>query len=294
MVEIVLTAFDNDITPVKATTIADPVAEATAEIEVKLSDFINAFKIKTSDDLANPLDPGDIKYYTDISQLASDYSFFATTENKRFNPALARVKLNPATAVDASGAVLTESQLGVVNDYMRDLAKQMFGSPHLTYLFSNDVVVQEDVITKCKDPVVKDIRTLLTAVDKTASTLSTSDSDGKYTTNANATDGNICRQIFLSLATQVPERFRVNFNSTGITSLPLLAEDSIRFTITLKNELQKSDPTSPANATSGWTSPAQVRDRVYNIRMILKATPVNAGFDNLVTQFDSVLTTTPV
>jgi len=291
MVEIVLTAFDNDITPAKATVIADPVAEATAEIQVKLSDFINAFKIKTSDDLANPLDPGDIKYYTDISKLESDYSFFATTENKRFNPALARVKLNPATAVDASGAVLTESQLGVVNDYMRDLAKQMFGSPHLTYLFSNDRIVQEDVITKCKDPVVEDIRDLLTAVDKTASSLSTSDSDGKYTTNANDTDGNICRQIFLSLATQVPERFRVNFNSTGITSLPLLAEDSIRFTITLKNELQKSDPTSPQNATSGWTSPAQVRDRVYNIRMILKATPVNAGFDDLVTQFASVLTT---
>jgi hypothetical protein len=291
MVEIVLTAFNNEITPAKATVIADPVAEATVEIEVSLSDFTDAFQFKTSDDLANPLVPDkDIHYYTDITKLQSDFSFFATNDGYAFNPALGKVTLNPATAVDASANPLTNEQLAVVNDYMRDLAKQMFGSPHLTYLFSNDEVVQEDIVTKCKTPVNETIRALLSAVDKNVSELTDSDSDGKYTTDQMTSADNICRQMFLSLATQVPDRFRApGFSAVSKRALPLVAYDSIRFRLTLNNSVQNSAPTSPATATTGWTAPNQVRDRVYNIRMILVNTPSNPGFVNLINQFTDQL-----
>lgn len=291
MVEIVLTAFNNTITPIKANAIADPVAEATVEIEVNLNDFLEAFQFKTTDDLSNPSVPDkDIHYYTDVSKLQSDFSFFATTSNKAFNPALGRVTLNPAVAVDASGVALTVEQLALVNDYMRDLAKQMFGSPHLTYLFSNDEAVQENVVSQCKGPVVSTIKTLLSAVDVSVSELEDSDADGKYTTDQMTTSDNICRQIFLSLATQVPDRFRAaGFSAVSKRSLPFLTGDSIRFQLTLNNTNQKSDTVNPLNTTSGWTSPSQVRPRVYNIRMILKNTPSNTGFVNLISQFSAQL-----
>jgi hypothetical protein len=134
MVEIVLSVFNSTITPVKANAIDNPINEATVDIEVNIDDFRQAFQIQTSDDLLNVVTVGegsaidtDIHYYVDKSKLTSAYSFYSTTATKPFNPALGQVKLNASTVIDVSGDTLTAPQLGAVNDYMRDLSKQLFG-----------------------------------------------------------------------------------------------------------------------------------------------------------------------
>jgi hypothetical protein len=78
---------------------------------------------------------------------------------------------------------------------------------------------------------------------------------------------------------QAPDRFRDNFNALEKRALPFVSDDSITFRVVLSNLNQT------AGSTSGWSVPNQIRDRVFKIRMVLKATPANLSVDGLVPLF---------
>jgi len=294
MVEIVLTIFNNELRPVTATTIENSVSEGTVEIEVNLQDFKNTFQLRSGQEISPLVDnvPTTNEYYVDTAANSSKYSIFATTVKEQLNPAFGRVVLNPATVVDASGNALTPAQMALVNDYVRDLSAQLFGSPQLTYLITNNKVIQDDLVVKFKTVVMAAIQTILLKVDvnNTTNTTNLSGTAGnKYSTDqpTDATGAqltmnadNVCRQIMLSILQQEPERF-VTTNYVIKSPLPLQANDSILFRVILDNSQQNTPVPNSGVKPLGWTVSGQVRNRVYNIRLVMKAEPSNPGIDVL-------------
>ena len=293
MVEIVLPIFNSSLTPVTASTIDNAVSEGTVEINVSLSDFRNTFQIRSGQEISPLVDniPTTNEYYVDTASNSSKYSIFATNEKEQLNPAFGRVVLNPATVVDASGTALTHAQMALVNDYVRDLSAQLFGSPQLTYLITNNKVIQDDLVEKFKGVVVLAIKNILLKVDlkNTTNTNLSGDADNKYSTDQ-PTDAanskltmnadNVCRQIMLSILQQEPNRF-LTTNYVNKSPLPLQEDDSILFRVILDNSQQNTPLPSSGVKPVGWSVSGQVRNRVYNIRLVLKAEPSNAGMDVL-------------
>ena len=292
MVEIVLPIFNSELTPVTATTIDNAVSEGTVEIEVNLEDFRNTFKLKSGQEISPLVDniPTTNEYFVDVSANVSTYSIFASDTKKQLNPAFGRVVLNPATVVDASGNALTPAQMALVNDYVRDLSSQLFGSPHLTYLITNNKAVQDDLVVKFKNVVMSNIKKILLKVSATNTTnTNLSGTSFKWSTdqptNATGTQltmnaDNVCRQIMLSILQQEPERF-VGSSFVSVAPLPLQEDDSILFRVILENTNQNSPVPGSGIKNVGWSLAGQVRNRVYNIRLIMKAVPSNPGIDVL-------------
>ena len=304
MVEIVLPIFNSSLTPVTASTIDNAVSEGTVEIEVNLEDFKNTFQIRSGQEISPLVDnvPTTNEYYVNTEANSSKYSIFATTEKEQLNPAFGRVVLNPATVVDASGNALTAAQMALVNDYVRDLSAQLFGSPQLTYLITNNKVIQDDLVEKFKGVVVLAVKNILLKVDvkNTTNTNLSGDADNKYSTDQ-PTDAsgtkltmnadNVCRQIMLSILQQEPERF-LGTNYVVKNPLPLPANDSILFRVILDNSQQNTPVPGSGIKPVGWTVSGQVRNRVYNIRLVMKAEPSNTGIDALMasgsTYYDNI------
>ncbi len=292
MVEIVLPIFNSSLTPVTATTIDNAVSEGTVEIEVNLEDFRNTFKLRSGQEISPLSDnvPTTNEYYVDVSMNVSTYSIFASDAKEQLNPAFGRVVLNPATVVDASGNALTPAQMALVNDYVRDLSSQLFGSPHLTYLITNNKAVQDDLVEKFKNVVMSNIKNILLKVSVTnTSNNNLSGSVPKYSTDqpTNATGAqltmnadNVCRQIMLSILQQEPDRF-IGTSYVSVAPLPLQEDDSILFRVILDNSNQNSPVPGSGIKNVGWSVAGQVRNRVYNIRLIMKAEPSNPGIDVL-------------
>ena len=284
MVEIVVSAFSQTVTPTAATA-AFTAADASAEYQVSLADFQAMFSIQCPDNLSDGVSSSNIKYYVDTTQTPSDYSLFSTTAATKVNPALALVVLNAAATADARGTAFATGGLGVVNDYMRNLAAQKLGSPYLTNLFTNEFAVQASTVAACK-VVITTIKGKLTALNFAGTHASlnvAADASGnKYATDSFATTENICRVLFQALFAQAPDRFSALDASAGAVraSLPFVEGDSIVFTVTMDNSAQDS-------GSVGWAAAGSVTDRRYKIRLILKATPANACADALATTFSS-------
>jgi hypothetical protein len=297
MVEIVVSAFNATVTSLPAAVSAVDSAYATAEYEVNLGEFQDMFQIQCTDSLMDASTTPNIKYFVRPAVASTDFSFFSANVAKRINPALGKVVLNAATTVDSAGTALTGAQLSVVNDYMRDLAAKKMGSPHLSYLFTNDLVVQKSIVSKCAGVVdtIKGKLTALNSVDGSFA-LEPSDGNGKYLTDSTPGAENICRVLFQALFAQAPERFGLlvagsapgvepvvaptYFDATDPVDLPFQIGDSIVFNVVMDNSQQ--------DATRGWATAGSISNRTYKIRLILKkyvlgasSAPANAIADTL-------------
>jgi hypothetical protein len=180
---------------------------------------------------------------------------------------------------------------------MRDLAAKKMGSPHLSYLFTNDLVVQKSIVSKCAGVVdtIKGKLTALNSVDGSFA-LEPSDGNGKYLTDSTPGAENICRVLFQALFAQAPERFGLlvagsapgvepvvaptYFDATDPVDLPFQIGDSIVFNVVMDNSQQ--------DATRGWATAGSISNRTYKIRLILKkyvlgasSAPANAIADTL-------------
>ena len=276
MVEIVVSAFNSSVTPTSITSAFNS-ADAIAEYQVNLDEWIKMFKIQCPDNLldATASAPGtsNIKYFVDTSDSNDyNYSFYTTANRKKLNPALAKVTLNAATFVDSAGDTFADGGLGVVNDYIRDLARQELGSPFLTNLFTNEKDVQQSLIDGAKDD-VDAIRTMLNELDMSSTSTASyikGTSPERYTDDTHAGPTNICRVLFQGLYAQAPQRFN-GLNTTDVCSLPFHANDSIVFTLICDNSSQR------VGENTGWATPLSVLNRKYKIRLILKAPTVDAS-----------------
>jgi hypothetical protein len=258
MVQIQLNVFNNALAV--AVTYVNP--SGVVRIQVSLSNFQNTFRIKTSDaTLANPTTNTNMRYYVDRTQNTSKYSFFASNTAERLNPAYGKVVRNPATFVDASGDLLSDRELALVNDFVRHLALQEFENAQLTYLFTNTALLQQSIISNMQT-VSSTLQTYLSSFDKTVGTSILSDADGKYATNAQV---NVCRALFLAMNHQVPNRFDA-LQANVLTNLPFEEGDSITFHVLMDNSLQEPS----------------ANNRSYIVELVMASQPVNAGYDTFI------------
>ena len=126
-------------------------------------------------------------------------------------------------------------------DFLRDLARQLFGTYLGTDLFTNEDAVVEDINTKF-DSVATRIISLLTSIDISSGSpivMSTDEFGKKYLKDDTATT-NISRELLNELMTSAPTRFadiKTNYlyNATedGYYKIPILPLDTISFMVTL-------------------------------------------------------------
>lgn len=255
MVQIQLNVFNNALAV--AVTYVNP--SGVVRIQVSLSNFQNTFRIKTSDvSMANPTSNTNMRYYVDKTQNTSKYSFFATNIKLRLNPAYGKVIRNAATFVDASGELLSDAEMALVNDFVRHLALQQFGNAQMDYLFMDSALLRHSIVSNMRAMIVT-LQTYLASFDKTVGTSTLSDADGKYATNAQE---NVCRTIFLAMNNQAPDRFST-LQANTLTNLPFAEGDIVSFHVLMDNSLQ--DP--PSN------------NRSYIVELVMASQPVNAGYD---------------
>jgi hypothetical protein len=229
---------------------------ATAVYNIKLSDMLNVFKFQSDSFDVNDTDASDIKYY-----VFSENPEWPT--NLVLNPANADMS---GTPIFATGGDIAANKNKVKHDFVRYLAQQLFNTPYGVDLFSNEDALLSDLVSKGATAHTA-IKTALAAVNTTAAGLANTDANGlKYATNALTGETNFSRELLRQVAYAAAPRFFAISNISGVQSIPLQADDTINFKVSISpatNQHELTSRTNPFNA------------RVYQIRLVLKAEPTN-------------------
>lgn len=172
---------------------------------------------------------------------------------------------NKNTTLSARNGIVTSN--GYVSndtggkDFLRDLARQLFGTYLGADLFTNEDAVVADINTKF-DTVATNIVSLLDSIDKTSGTfggMATDLSGNKYLKDDTSTS-NISRELMNELMTAAPARFvdiKTNYKYNGAVEdgfykMPILAGDTITFKVTISPSTTQTTavPTGPTALTS--------------------------------------------
>jgi hypothetical protein len=249
-VNFILPALNSQISLSDSLVIPNYNPAITSDATITLSNGItvaqaqNAFFFRTDDPIT--LDASFVYYYVDTAQWA----------NKA-------VVLSPKNGIVTANGYVASDAVG--KDFLRDLARQLFGTYLGADLFTNEDSVISDINSKC-DTVATNLIALLSSIDKTSGTLSAlqTDASGNKYFNDNSTTSNISRELFNQLMTNATTRFsdiKTNYmkNATedGIYRMPILAGDSITFKMTI----------SPAGGqvTAVPTGPTSLLNRTYTV-----------------------------
>jgi hypothetical protein len=126
-------------------------------------------------------------------------------------------------------------------DFLRDLARQLFGTYLGADLFTNEDAVVSDIHSKF-DTVANNIIALLLSIDKTNGVFPgiTADVSGNKYLKDNTSINNISRELLNELITAAPERFvdiktnyKYNTTEDGFYKMPILTGDTIAFKVTI-------------------------------------------------------------
>jgi hypothetical protein len=249
-VNFVLTAFESAFTLSTAAAIPSQVLALTTDATLTLSASVsaatmqNAFFYRTDNPITS--DASFVYYYVDKSAWAASQS-----------------TLNPKNAVVTSNGYVASDN--VSKDFIRDLARQLFGTYLGADMFTNEDSVVTDINSKC-DEVAVSIQALISSVDKSTGTLSGMITDGagdKYLPDV-TTSSNISRELFNQLMHSAPSRFvqiQANYlyhaTDDGYYRMPILAGDTVTFMLTL----------TPAagQVAAVPTGPASLNARTYTV-----------------------------
>lgn len=229
---------------------------ASAVYNIKLSDMLAVFKFQSDSFDVNDTDASDIKYYVfDASN--------AWPTDLVLNPANADMSNNP---IFATGGDILANKNKVKHDFVRYLALKLFNTAYGVDLFSNEDALLGDLVSKGATAHAA-IKTALAAVSTTAAGLANTDANGlKYATNDLSGNTNFSRELLRQVAYAAPARFSATSNISGVQSVPLQADDTINFKVSISADAAQHNLTSVAG-------PFDVR--VYQIRLVLKAEPTN-------------------
>ena len=229
---------------------------ASAVYNIKLSDMLNVFKFQSDSFDVNDTDASDIKYYVfDASN--------AWPTDLVLNPANADMSNNP---IFATGGDILANKNKVKHDFVRYLALKLFNTAYGVDLFSNEDALLTDLVSKGATAHAA-IKTALAAVSTTAAGLADTDVNGlKYATNALTGETNFSRELLRQVAYAAPARFSATSDISGVQSVPLQADDTINFKVSISADAAQHHLTNVAG-------PFDVR--VYQIRLVLKDTPTN-------------------
>jgi hypothetical protein len=249
-VNFILPALNSQISLSDSLVIPNYNPSITSDATITLSNGItvaqaqNAFFFRTDDPIT--LDASFVYYYVDTNQWA----------NKA-------VVLSPKNGIVTSNGYVASDAVG--KDFLRDLARQLFGTYLGADLFTNEDSVIADINSKC-DTVATNLIALLSSIDKTSGTLSAlqTDPSGNKYFNDNSTTSNISRELFNQLMTNATTRFsdiktnyKKNATEDGIYRMPILAGDSITFKMTISP--------SSGQVTAVPTGPASLLNRTYTV-----------------------------
>ena len=225
---------------------------ASAVYNIKLSDMLNVFKFQSDSFDVNDISASDIKYY-----VFSENPEWPT--NLVLNPANADMSNNP---IFATGGDIVLNKNKVKHDFVRYLALKLFNTAYGVDLFSNEEALLSDLVSKGATAHTA-IKTALAAVNTTAAGLADTDANGlKYATNALTGETNFSRELLRQVAYAAPARFSATSDISGVQSIPLQADDTINFKVSISAATNQHNLTSVAG-------PFDVR--VYQIRLVLKA-----------------------
>jgi hypothetical protein len=141
---------------------------------------------------------------------------------------------------------------------VRYLAKSLFNTEYATSLFLN----REPLLNSIGNAVKLawfEMYKILKNISDTGNNMNLLGSTGfKYLTNATPTTENICRELYLQLISQIPERFQALQNITTSQPLPLLSGDTICVRVTI----------NPCLTQQTFGGPP-LKPRIYIIKFIL-------------------------
>jgi hypothetical protein len=248
-VNFVLSAFESAFTLSESAAIPSQTLSLTTDATLTLSTSVPAsvlqqtFFIQTDEDIT--VDASFVYYYTDTTKWAN-----------------AQTVLNPKNAVVTSNGYVASDN--VSKDFIRDLARQLFGTYLGADMFTNEDSVVTDINTKC-DTVATTIMALLTSIDKTSGTFSgiVTGVNGKYMKDSTSTS-NITRELLNQLITAAPSRFvdiktnyKYNATDDGFYKMPILTGDTITFKLTLTP--------APGQVGAVPTGPLTLNNRTYTV-----------------------------
>jgi hypothetical protein len=177
--------------------------------------------------------------------------------------------LNPKNGkivTTGDGAYVSGDSIG--EDYLRDTARQLFGTYLGADLFTNEDGVVEHINSKCDD-VASTIMGILTNVNITSNSLTNTDSNlnnAKYLSDSTA-DTNICRELVNQMHNSVGTRFQdlntsVYNGMSGYYYVPFQNGDVISYKVTL--EAPSDQHTVVATGASALTA----RTYVVNLNVV--------------------------
>lgn len=250
MVNFVLSAFESSFTLSESATIPSQVLSLTTDATITLSTSVaasvlqNTFFIRSDEDIT--LDASFVYYYTDTSKWSN-----------------AQTVLNPKNGIVTSNGYVASDN--VSKDFIRDLARQLFGTYLGADMFTNEDSVVTDINSKC-DTVASTIMALLTSIDKTSGSFSgmSTDSAGAKYLKDNTSSSNISRELLNQLFSSAPSRFvnikdnyKYNATEDGFYKLPILAGDTITFKLTLVP--------AAGQVSAVPTGPSSLNQRTYTV-----------------------------
>ena len=250
-VNFVLTALNRQFQLATASSIPSYTPTLVSDAVITLNTTVsaevmqNTFFYRTDKDIT--LDASFVYYYVDSSKW--------TNKSTVLNPKNGIVTTNMYVAQDAVG-----------KDFLRDLAKQLFGTYLGADLFTNEDSVITDVNAKCDDVATYAVA-LINSIDKTAgtSTLMKTDLSGAKYLDDQISTSNISRELFNQLMTSAPTRFndtklqKYNADEDGFYKLPIFQGDTITFKMTISP--------SAAQTTAVPTGPTALLSRSYTVVM---------------------------
>jgi hypothetical protein len=255
LVDFVLTALNTGITLSSSALLPDYspkiISDATITLTNKVSPSVlqETFYYRTDEQITT--DASFVYYYVDTAKW--------TSANRDINPKNGTVTLNRYVQNDPVG-----------KDFLRDLARQLFGTYLGADLFTNEDSFVSNINMNC-DNVANAITLLLSSVDKTSGSFSgmAIDSSGNKYLDDNDSVSNISREIFNQLVTLAPGRFddiktdyKYNANvEDGFYRIPFLSGDTLTFKLTI----------SPAGTQRSAvpTSSSLLKSRTYTVVLVV-------------------------
>ena len=215
-------------------------ATITLNTSVSASVFQNTFYFRTDTDITS--DASFVYYYVNTTNWPN--------KNTTLSARNGIVTSNGYVASDTGG-----------KDFLRDLARQLFGTYLGADLFTNEDEVVSDINANF-DTVADNIVTLLGSIDKSIGTFSgmATDSSGNKYLKDNTSVSNISRELFNEMITTAPDRFvdiKTNYKynvsvEDGFYKMPILAGDTVTFKVTIVPSSNQTTavPTGPVTLAS--------------------------------------------
>lgn len=202
--------------------------DAIAEYIISASIWKQIFQIQINDFNLNEVQTNDVKYI--INSTSLDYLYHTTCETQLGENAI----VTNSTAV-GQNTILNSPYLKqcINHDYVRYLAKSLFNTSYATSLFLNRSKLIASVGSAINSAWFDMYKMMLSISDKGTHSCLSGSTGFKYLTDNEATTYNICREIYLQLISQKPERFKLLQNTTTSQCIPIIAGDTICIRITI-------------------------------------------------------------